>query len=60
MGLGIVRIRVVESGHDLVTNRNRASVVHIIRKVVEVEKPIHEITAHPQLAEWRCRIARAS
>ena len=48
-GLRIVRIGVIVGGHDLIPDRNRALVVHIIRNVIEMEEPVYEIAAHPQL-----------
>ena len=53
VSLGIVRIGVVVSGHNFVSNCNRVPVVHIVREVVEVEEPVHEVATHPELMEGR-------
>ena len=51
VSLGIVRIGVVVSEHNFVSNCNRVPVVHIVREVVEVEEPVHEVATHPELME---------
>jgi hypothetical protein len=60
VSLGIVRIGVVVSGHNLAPNCDRASVVHIVREVVDVEDPVHEVATHPEFMEGYQWVACAS
>lgn len=60
MSLGIVRIGVVVSGHNLASDCDRAPVVDIVREVVEVEEPVHEVATHSELMEGHQWIACAS
>ena len=48
---GIVRVGIIVGGHDLILDRDCAPVVHTVRKVVEMEEPVHEVTTHPELVE---------
>lgn len=49
--LRIVGVGLAVGGHDLVPNYVRVLIVHIIREVVEMKEPVHEVTAYPQLME---------
>lgn len=60
MGLWIVCVGVVVGIHDLVFDCDGASVVHVIRNIVEVEEPVYVVTTHPQLMEGHCRVSYAS
>jgi len=60
MGLGVVRFRVAVSGHNLASNCERAPVVHVVREIVEMEEPVHEVATHPELMEGDQRVACAS
>ena len=60
MTLGIVGVGLVVGGHDLVADRVCALVIHIVREIVEMEEPVHEIAAHPQLTERRRWVACTS
>ena len=51
VSLGIIGAGLVVSGHNLVPNRICVLVVHIVRKVVEMEEPIHEVATDPQFAK---------
>ena len=59
MSLGVVGAGLVVSGHNLVPNCICVLVVHIVRKVIEMEEPIHEVTADPQFAKGYQRVACA-
>ena len=50
----------VVGGHNLVANSVGVLVVHIVREIVEMEKPVHEVTTHPQFTEGRQWVACAS
>jgi len=60
VSLGIVCFGVVVGGHNLIPNCDCAPVVHIVRKVVEMEEPVHEVTAHPELVQGRRWVTCAS
>ena len=56
--LGIIRVGFAVSGHNLAPGRVRVLVVHIVRKIVEMEEPVHEVTTHPQFVEGCRWVAR--
>ena len=60
VSLGIVRIGVMVSGHNLTSDYSRVLVVHIIREVVEMEEPVHEVATHPELMEGHQWVACTS
>lgn len=51
MSLRVVRVGVVVSGHNLASDCDRTPVVHIVRKIIEMEEPIHEVATHPELVK---------
>ena len=53
MAPGVMYIWFAISGHDLVANRVCTFVVHIVRNVVEMEDPVHEVATRPQFTEGR-------
>ena len=38
-----------EGVHDVHASVGRAAVIHVVGKIVEMEKPVHEVTAHTKL-----------
>ena len=55
-----MRVGLVVSGHNLIPDRVRVLVVHIVRNVVEMEEPVHEVATHPQFTEGCQWVACAS
>ena len=42
-------MRMVEGVHNNLASHSGSVIVHYVGKVVEEEKPSHDITAHPEL-----------